>query len=239
MPLTPVARRSVPEDVFRQLSNEIYAGAYAPGDPLPGERDLARMLGVSRVAVREALQRLAQAGLIGSRHGSGRTVLDFRRTGGLEALPSIILSPDGRVDLPALRSAMELRLCIGADVARLAALRGGAALAEEVDGLVAAMRGAGGDPARLQRIAYDLWEALVRGSGNIAYRLAFNGLATVYERCFDAMTAVLAEEHRDLGSYEAMAAAVRAGDGEAARAAATRLLERGLESIVAAAGGVS
>jgi len=236
MPLQPVLRSSVPEDVYRQLSGEIYAGTYAPGKPLPAERDLARVLGVSRVAVREALQRLAQAGLVGSRHGSGRTVLDFRRTGGLEMLPSIILSADGRVDLPALRSAMEMRACIGADVARLAALRADAATADALDAIVASMRAAKGDAAALQVLAYSLWDALVTGSGNIAYRLAMNGLAAVYERCFDAMTSVLATEHSDTASYEALARAVRARDAGKARAAAERILGGGLEAIVAALG---
>jgi len=38
-------------------------GDLVPGDKLPGERDLAIMLGVSRTSVREALRAIAVAGI--------------------------------------------------------------------------------------------------------------------------------------------------------------------------------
>src|SRR5690349_15136281 len=57
--IQPVQRRSVPDDVFEQLAAEVVGGVLAPGAPLPSERKLAELLGVSRPAVREALQRLA------------------------------------------------------------------------------------------------------------------------------------------------------------------------------------
>ena len=53
-----------------------------PGEALPSERRLAEVLGVSRPAVREALQRMTQTRLLEVRHGGATTVRDFRSTPG-------------------------------------------------------------------------------------------------------------------------------------------------------------
>jgi GntR family transcriptional repressor for pyruvate dehydrogenase complex len=45
-----------------------------PGERLPAERDLARMLGVSRVPIREAMRTLAAQGLVDIRRGQGMFV---------------------------------------------------------------------------------------------------------------------------------------------------------------------
>jgi GntR family transcriptional regulator, transcriptional repressor for pyruvate dehydrogenase complex len=91
MPLQPVSRRSVPDDVFEQVLGEVVSGALGPGEALPSERRLAEVLGVSRPAVREALQRMTQTRLVEVRHGGATTVRDFRRYAGLDLLPSLLV----------------------------------------------------------------------------------------------------------------------------------------------------
>src|SRR3954449_13343112 len=71
MPLQPVTRRSVPDEVFDQVLDEVVDGGLAAGEALPSERRLAEVLGVSRPAVREALQRMAQTRLVEVRHRGG------------------------------------------------------------------------------------------------------------------------------------------------------------------------
>jgi GntR family transcriptional repressor for pyruvate dehydrogenase complex len=60
--------------VFDQLHERIRTGNYAPDSRLPGEHELAAMLGVSRPVVRDALSRLREQGLIYSRQGAGTFV---------------------------------------------------------------------------------------------------------------------------------------------------------------------
>src|SRR6476619_8287756 len=45
-----------------------------PGDPLPKEMDLAKALGVSRTALREALSRFKTLGIIESKKNKGMTL---------------------------------------------------------------------------------------------------------------------------------------------------------------------
>ena len=60
--------------VAQGIKARIRAGELASGTALPAERELAQMLGVSRVTVRGALALLAQQGLLTRRHGSGTFV---------------------------------------------------------------------------------------------------------------------------------------------------------------------
>ena len=115
------------DDVFEQIAADVLSGDVPAGDALPSERRLAEVLGVSRPSVREALKRLGHAGLVDVRQGDATIVRDFRRTGGMDLLPQLLMS-GGRVDLATARSLMETRLHIGPFVAQLAAERGGAAL---------------------------------------------------------------------------------------------------------------
>ncbi|WP_432519017.1 FadR/GntR family transcriptional regulator [Kineococcus sp. SYSU DK006] len=58
-------------NVAQRLLGDVNAGVYQPGQRLPGDRDLASTLGVSRSTVREALLALELVGAINVRHGDG------------------------------------------------------------------------------------------------------------------------------------------------------------------------
>ena len=235
--LQPVRRRSLSDAVFDQLREQIVSGAMQAGDPLPAERALCETLGVNRGAVREALKRLAQARLVAVQHGGASRVLDYRASAGLELLPDLLLTDAGGFDAVVVRSVVEMRSALAPDIARLAALRGGTAVADALDALVERMDAAAGDLPSLQALAMRFWSALVDATGNVAYRLAYNSLRDTYAKCMDLLTGVLAGELDDPTGYGAIAAAVRRGDGAAAERRArelTRRGERGLLDAVAA-----
>ena len=86
-----MTRRLVPDEVFDQVLAEVVDGGIGAGEPLRSERRLAEVLGVSRPAVREALQRMAQTRLLEVRHGGATTVRDFRRYAGMDLLPRLLV----------------------------------------------------------------------------------------------------------------------------------------------------
>jgi GntR family transcriptional repressor for pyruvate dehydrogenase complex len=57
--------------VAEQVERYVQGNGLAPGDRLPGERELCELLGVSRASVREALRALETRGVIQVRHGKG------------------------------------------------------------------------------------------------------------------------------------------------------------------------
>ncbi len=60
--------------LFRRLSQGLAQGVLAPGTPLPPEREIAALTGLSRVTVRKAIGRLVAEGLVIQRQGSGSFV---------------------------------------------------------------------------------------------------------------------------------------------------------------------
>ncbi|HEY0948562.1 FadR/GntR family transcriptional regulator [Nocardioides sp.] len=232
MPLQPVTRRSVPDEVFDQVLSEVVDGGIGAGEALPSERRLAEVLGVSRPAVREALQRMAQTRLLDVRHGGATTVRDFRRYAGLDLLPRLLVRR-GELDPAIARSILEARLVVGPGVAALAAERGGPALevllTETLDAL-----GETDDGVQRQVHALAFWDHVVDAADSMVFRLMFNSLRAAYEPALEALAPLMAEEVDQVGAYRVLTAAIGAGDPETARAAADRVLRPATTSLLAA-----
>lgn len=77
---------------YQQVADEVRAavvtGVHPPGSRLPSESELARTYGVARGTVRQALATLAAEGLISTRKGARRLVLDQPRLQGFNELRS-------------------------------------------------------------------------------------------------------------------------------------------------------
>jgi GntR family transcriptional regulator len=72
-------RRDIPlhHQVFLVLQDGIAERRYAPGEVLPGEEELARLFGVSRVTIRAAMETLDALGLVERRQGVGTFVREL------------------------------------------------------------------------------------------------------------------------------------------------------------------
>jgi GntR family transcriptional regulator, transcriptional repressor for pyruvate dehydrogenase complex len=126
MASTPLASLRVirPKRMYEQIAEQIEAlvrgGAFAPGTRLPGERELAERVGVSRPSLREALIALETAGLIETRVGDGTYV---RRD-----IPATPVFPLANRDLgPGTLEQFEARRALECAAAELAAQRASAA----------------------------------------------------------------------------------------------------------------
>ncbi|TJY64684.1 FadR family transcriptional regulator [Sinimarinibacterium sp. CAU 1509] len=226
-----VRREALSDSVYRQLAGKILHGELPPGDALPAERELSEVLGVNRGAVREAIKRLQQAGLVAVRQGGNSVVLDFQAEGGLELLPNLLVHKDGRLNATVVRSIMAMRSALAPDIAGAAAAKQRAGLADKLDAVLKRMHTDQAHSRQLQNHALEFWKILVAGGGNIAFRLAFNSMTKTYTQVWDVLTPVLEAEFRDFENLDAIAAAVRRGDAETAREAGRRHVEIGRQAL--------
>lgn len=112
MGLHQVTRQSVSEQVLTQMKDNIENGAWQPGERLPGELQLSETFGVSRVTVRNALQKLAGEGLIETKVGDGSYVrkLSLSEAMSRMSIPGSLTAREFR-ELLEFRSVMEGPLC--------------------------------------------------------------------------------------------------------------------------------
>jgi GntR family transcriptional regulator, transcriptional repressor for pyruvate dehydrogenase complex len=222
--LQTIDRRSLPDRVFEQLVAEIVSGGYPVGSAIPSERELSELFGVNRHVVREAVKRLEQVGLVRGTQGGRTTVLDYRLTAGLDVLALLAehvreLKPL----LPLLVAALEMRAGIGADLVRLCAERGAPALRAELPAIAERIRAAGAGE-KLLELDEAFWRVILDGAGNLAYQLAFNSLIRAVHARVEVSLPWLEDELRRSRYRIPIAAAIAAGDAQAAELAAREAL---------------
>jgi GntR family transcriptional regulator, transcriptional repressor for pyruvate dehydrogenase complex len=216
-------------EIHRRLRVAILAGEHPPGEALPSERQLSDELGASRHAVREALKRLQQAGLVTISQGGATRVRDWRRHGGLELLLALGADGEAPPELGLARATLEMRACVGADAARLCALRADDACRAELVARAEALTAAD-DPAARTAVYDVLWDAIVEGAGNLAYRLALNTLVAG-QRVLSLDASLVGVEVADDETIRALARAIADGDADAAHRHARTLLDRAVGKV--------
>ncbi len=117
---TPIKPLRISNEVTEQLKQSILLGHFKPGDKLPSERELAEEFQVSRVAIREALRTLENAGFVVTRQGitGGAFVTDLSFQQLTNSFLDLFLCE--KLSIPEL---YHVRRLIEPEVARLAALR--------------------------------------------------------------------------------------------------------------------
>jgi DNA-binding FadR family transcriptional regulator len=223
MSLRAVKRRSLPDNVFEQLLSEIVSGRYAPKATLASERQLSETLGVNRHVVREAIKRLEQIGLVKVTQGGRTTVLDFHETAGLDLLALVAEHAEAAGALsPLLAAALEMRAGIGADLARLCALRASDQVGEDLLEISKKLAASGGE--ELLELDRRFWQRVLDGVGNLAYQLAFNNLIRAVHAQRELSVPWLEDELERSDYRRPIAAAIAAANADAAASAARTAL---------------
>jgi DNA-binding FadR family transcriptional regulator len=224
--LTPIARASVPDLVFNRLRKAILTGDYRPGERLPTQRALAADLEVNMATVREALKRLAQLRLVEIRHGDATRVLDWRRSGGLEAL---ILQ--GSAEQAIVADLMEARRLLLVEAARLAAVRRSddqAGVLLELAGTLAITH----DEQATLLADWAFMAALVEAGGNLVFQLIMNSVRELYLPRAEAFGMLVSGMEECGPLYERVAVLVHDRDPAGAAAAIDRLAEAQAERML-------
>ena len=109
--LRPLEKVNVAEAVQERLMQFIQHGKLVAGDKLPSESTLTESLGVSRVALREALHSMQALGVIVARVGSGWYVKEFSVDSMASGLFQMMkLNPDLVYDVEEIQMYLECSL---------------------------------------------------------------------------------------------------------------------------------
>jgi DNA-binding FadR family transcriptional regulator len=227
---SPVRAATLSAQVARQIEDLITSGAWPVGTRIPPENDLVAQLNVSRNTVREALRSLVHTGMIEARAGDGTYV----------RAPSELAAPlVRRARRARLKDAVEVRLLLEQQAARLAALRRGTADVARLRELLAVQQatGAAGDRDSFAAADAELHRSIVACAGNEL-------LSEIYEYLGGALKLSVSPELWDqalateeVGYHAALVEAIAAGDPVAAESAAAEIINVLKDVLLLPAGG--
>jgi len=106
---------SIKDKVYKTIENKILSKEWTPGMKIDSENKLAKELGVSRMSVREAMEKLVALDVLTKKQGEGTFVNDLNPSIYLNGLISmIVLNKDNLIDILEFRKIIEVesaRLC--------------------------------------------------------------------------------------------------------------------------------
>jgi GntR family transcriptional regulator, transcriptional repressor for pyruvate dehydrogenase complex len=217
--LKAVEKKRAYEDIVKQIRSLIEKGRLKRGDHLPAERELTDTFKVSRATVREAILSLESAKLVQRRQGDGTYVIASSEEALIQPLASALFhEKDDIIDIFSIRKIVE------PEVSQLASEH---ATLEEIH--------------ELERILMDQQKGVANGENPVQTDTEFHHLLArmaknrVLERLLLALFDLLektrekylqSEERmeKSLQGHQAILAAIKNGNGPAARQAMRRHL---------------
>jgi GntR family negative regulator for fad regulon and positive regulator of fabA len=196
---------------------------FPAGGTLPGERDLAVQLGVTRPTLREALQRLARDGWITIRQGRPTRVNDFWWEGNLNVLGAIVRHSES-VPAQFVPNLLAVRLALAPAYAHAAVRH----RPEEIASFLAPYLSLNDTSEAFARADWELHLALIRAAGNPIYMLIYNSFSDFYVEMartyFDRQKTRTASRQ----FYRELLTAAQDSDPAAAQAAAHRAMTQSI-----------
>jgi len=108
-PMKVVKQQKVSDQVYDQLLTQIKNDMWKEGEKLPSENELRVQLGVSRISVREAFQKLTALGIVETRHGEGSFVKKITSDNFKDMLfPAFMINKNTLNEILEYRSIMEV-----------------------------------------------------------------------------------------------------------------------------------
>jgi len=181
LPIEPLQVNSLKSACVARLEELILSGELKVGERLPAERDLAARLGVSRPVLHEALVDLAAKGLVTINPRRGVVVNDFRKSGSMAILSSLLAYHNGEIDPQMVASLLSMRILVETETARLAAEHASAAQLAELRKIVLSELTADRSSiTALVDLDFEFHLLISIASENMAYPLILNSFKTVY-----------------------------------------------------------
>ncbi|MBP9041799.1 MAG: FadR family transcriptional regulator [Anaerolineaceae bacterium] len=181
IPVEPLQVSSLKQACIERLEGMILSGGLKPGEKLPSERDFAASLGVSRPVLHEALVDLEAKGLVSILPRRGVVINDFRQSGSLAVLSSLLNYNNGALAPEFQHSLLAMRILIERETARLAAV---SATPEQIEKLHQILQDEiethRADATRLTELDFAFHSQLALASGNLVYPLILNSFKNIY-----------------------------------------------------------
>ena len=212
---------------MHHIKDLIASGQYKPHDRIPTEAELARIFGVGRSSIREAIKIFQHLGILESRTKTGTYVCDSSHVS-VEALTwSILLAKDDLFEIIDLREIIEHRaltiLTESVKSRKRDAVRVAGELKSQIDIMEAAMLSP--QLESLVQADYDFHGAIIRSSGNSLYISIYATLRSFMLEEIKKTNALESERRTMVREHGAIALAVRSGDRDAAIAAFSQHIE--------------
>lgn len=172
---------SLKEACVSRLEGLILSGELQAGEKLPSERDLAARLGVSRPVLHEALVDLSAKGLVSILPRRGVVVNDYRKSGSVAILSSLLAYNQGNFDPQFQQSLFEMRILLEGRTAALAARKASPLDIHQLNALMEAEKKARhNDISALTELDFEFHLQIAVISGNLVYPLIINSFKNVY-----------------------------------------------------------
>ena len=228
-------KTTLADHVTSVLAQQIRGGEFAPDARLPSEMELTERFAVSRTVIREAISRLKSEGLVGSRRGSGTVVLPVTQT---TPFRLDLGGDDGRDSIQAVLRVIELRRGVEGEMAALAAQRRSKAQNQAIELALQAIDAAAAAGRDGVQEDFAFHAAISNASHNplytslVQFLSQFLHAAIRVARMNEARSSEFVQQVR--AEHAALAAAISAGDADAARTAALLHMENSAKRIQAA-----
>lgn len=227
--IEPIKRSRLYEHIVQQIRALIREGNWRPGDQIPPERELAERFRVSRTSVREALRALEMQGVIESRQGGGTFVRQADPEALVRSLAGAILQ--GRRELGEI---LEVRELIEPGIARGAARRATREHVAELERLLEQQRRriTAGEPFAEEDTAFH--QVLAEAADNRVLLRLQNVVMDLLRESRQSYLHSPDRPQKSLQGHEAILAAVRARDADAAYQASLEHITEVREGILRA-----
>ncbi|MEZ2132026.1 MULTISPECIES: transcriptional regulator NanR [unclassified Sinorhizobium] len=224
-PAEQIVRRKLSDEVFARLKRMITSGELSPGDEMPSERELMERFGVGRPAIREAMQALANMGLVAISHGERAKVLELTAKTILRQvdLTAKIMLSQSSDSLEHLKSA---RIFFERGMAREAAAKATKQDIDELREILARQRRSLGQAEPFISADMEFHTRIAQISGNPIFVAVSEALLAWLKEYHTDMLIWTGKEKFTLVEHEEILNCLAANDADAAEQAMLKHLER-------------
>jgi len=224
-PIEQIVRRKLSDEVFDRLERMITSGELQPGDEMPSERVLMERFGVGRPAIREAMQSLANKGLVNISHGERAKVLKLTARSIFQQvdLTAKIMLSQSSDSLEHLKSA---RIFFERGMAREAAQRASKADIGDLREIIERQRNSLGQAEEFIAADMHFHTRIAQISGNPIYVAVSEAMLAWLKQYHTEMLIWTGKEKFTLVEHEEIVDRLETGDAEGSETAILKHLER-------------